>query len=760
MNDEKKTKKRGWVQTAVIIFLSVMLVLTFFSNTIMNANLPEVAVQYVTSGAISAQIRGQGTIAASETFDIIMSDTRKVKTVYAKVGQTVEAGDVLFILAEGDSQEVEAARQELEQAETQLQSLKDSLEESRRSYQRALLEAASAADYTKENRNIQKLRDEISEKTKERDELDFSDTALKTARDALEEAEKAYEEEQKKYDEAQEKLREAKSAAKKAKEALDAAEEPYNEAKAKVDEIEAERAKSGGSGDGSYSAVKAAEDAYNAAQAETKEAEAQVEEAKLALETAHILYDAGNDRVTAKAEEMIEADYVPGEDGLSFDEKYPAGSDARKAYFESKYATYIPAAAEKLKDTDSEAYEAYKAIIAAEQAIQTAQNAVTQAKLREESAYAAYDSAYDSYAKSNADDATYARLTRELNEAKKTLEPLEKAYKDAQKEKTAKDKAVENAQEDVDLIQNGTLAVANEKKEKAKTAYDTAKSAADNVQTRYDTLTSEIESLQTRLEDAIFQLSEQKKSDQLSKKLKDLDLQAMRSGITKAETAVEKQEGKVAEAQEKLDKLTSGAKEQGLEVVSDVNGVVKKINVSAGNTPAKGEIICTIEVPDRGYSVEMTVTTEQAQRVTVGDYAQVSMGWWGGSDIQAQLVSMRADPQSPREKRILVFDVTGDDVESGATINIAIGERSRNYDLIIPKSAVRSDANGEFVLLIKTKQTPLSTRYTAQRVAITRIAEDDTSIAVTGELAYNDCLITTTSAPIASGMQVRLADEG
>ena len=35
MNENGK-KKREWVKTAAIVFLSVMLVLTFFSNTIMN----------------------------------------------------------------------------------------------------------------------------------------------------------------------------------------------------------------------------------------------------------------------------------------------------------------------------------------------------------------------------------------------------------------------------------------------------------------------------------------------------------------------------------------------------------------------------------------------------------------------------------------------------------------------------------------------------------------------------------------------------
>ena len=41
--NENGSKKREWVKTAAIIFLTVMLILTFFSNTFMNYSLPEVA---------------------------------------------------------------------------------------------------------------------------------------------------------------------------------------------------------------------------------------------------------------------------------------------------------------------------------------------------------------------------------------------------------------------------------------------------------------------------------------------------------------------------------------------------------------------------------------------------------------------------------------------------------------------------------------------------------------------------------------------
>ena len=61
---EYKPKNREWVKNAAIIFLAVLLVLTFFSQTIMNRTLPEVATQYVTDGSITAKVRGTGHVTA------------------------------------------------------------------------------------------------------------------------------------------------------------------------------------------------------------------------------------------------------------------------------------------------------------------------------------------------------------------------------------------------------------------------------------------------------------------------------------------------------------------------------------------------------------------------------------------------------------------------------------------------------------------------------------------------------------------------
>ena len=83
--EETKVSKREWVKTAAIIFLAILLVLTFFSNTIMNATLPEVAAQQIEGGTINAKIRGSGTVGANETYDVTINQTRKIASVLVKV---------------------------------------------------------------------------------------------------------------------------------------------------------------------------------------------------------------------------------------------------------------------------------------------------------------------------------------------------------------------------------------------------------------------------------------------------------------------------------------------------------------------------------------------------------------------------------------------------------------------------------------------------------------------------------------------------
>ena len=84
------------------------LVLTFLSNTIMNWSLPEVSGQYAGYGTISTAIRGTGSVTANLAYSVQISETRQIKSVLVKVGDMVQAGQVLFELEDAESDELQA----------------------------------------------------------------------------------------------------------------------------------------------------------------------------------------------------------------------------------------------------------------------------------------------------------------------------------------------------------------------------------------------------------------------------------------------------------------------------------------------------------------------------------------------------------------------------------------------------------------------------------------------------------------------------
>ena len=224
-----------------------------------------------------------------------------------------------------------------------------------------------------------------------------------------------------------------------------------------------------------------------------------------------------------------------------------------------------------------------------------------------------------------------------------------------------------------------------------------------------------------------------------------------------ADLSLQKLIGDINDQYAVINKLATGS--AGGDIKSEVAGVVKSINVTAGNTTDPNTPLITIEVPDRGYTVSISVTKDQAKRVTVGSSATVSTGYWGAAEMSAKLVRISTDPKNPQTNKLLIFQVTGEEVESGTQVSISVGEKSQSFDVIVPNSAIREDSNGKFVLIMAVKSSPLGNRYVATRADVQVLASDDTYSAVSGGVSsWGDYVITTSTQPIESGMSVRMAE--
>ena len=654
----QKTKRREWVKTFAIIFLVILLILTFFSQTIMNRSLPEVAAQYVESGTINAKIRGSGAVSADETYDVTISQTRKIRSVLVKVGDTVNAGDVLFMLEPADSEELKTAQKTLSDLEL--------------AYQKSLIEAGNAS--STENREVQKLRDAYNEALATLRLYSSADPSQITA--ALEQA--------------------------------------------KVELTALQRASAD------------AESALAEVNTELTEAQQAATDASSAVTTLQTEISA----LDTQLETLIVASR----------DKTRAIEDAQKKLNEAYETKNRDWAIHQLRYEELQGYATENGVVnytlMAAYAADTSflQRSKPNIEFTEDDLKALAD-AYDTISK---DDATIAELETTLRQLQQdandpvTGATMEKQIKDLKDEKALKERELSSKQYEADAaaVQVEQVKSRVERYQEDATA---AKRTAEDKQAEVDKLTAAstaaetLKTAQTALEDKVFETS---LGDSAS-----LDLQNSKKAIE--------------EQQKVVDELMAQA--DGQEVTANVSGKVTAINVTAGNSAGADTPLATLTVVDRGYTVKIAVTADQAKQVTVGDTATIT-NYYNG-DITATLENIANDPQNPGKGKLLVFRLSGEGVEAGSNITLSIGQRSATYDTLVPNSALRNDANGDFVLVVTAKNTPLGNRYTATRVGVTVLAKDDTKSAVTG-LSSGDFVITTSTAPIEAGSQVRLVDNG
>ena len=627
---ETNVKKREWVKTVAIIFLAVMLVLTFFSNTIMNHSLPEVATANVTSGTINAKIRGQGTVSANETYDVTIKQTRKVASIKVKAGQEVAAGDVLFTLEAEESDELKQAQTDLESMEL--------------NYEKSLIAASTEA--ARENREVQKLQETYNDLLAQYHQYSNKDASQ---------------------------IAKEKAAA-----------------DAKLKELQADS--------------KAAQSDYEARVAEKTELESEAAELKTHIASLKAVMD--------KQDEIVAAQDTLYQDQIRYLNDYNrlmelAGQNPQVAM---SYARYPEQFANMLTEQDL--------------AGTTGDSKTADPKLARAQEIA---TAYTTLTKDQSD---IDSLTAERDNMIYDIDGV-RDYSQVESE-------YRYAYNEYDAVKRELDSFDNETSRLKKLAEDAAQAVTDQQEVvdklaSAGTLADQVKSAKQALEDKIF---EQSLSDGSS-----LDLEAAKKAIDEKKADIEK--------------LTQNADET--EVKAKVAGTVSNIAITAGSNANAETPLITLNLTDRGYTVKISVTNDQAKKVRVGDNAELVNYWYGG-DIQATLENITNDPQNPGKGRLLVFRLTGD-VEPDTNLTLSIGQKSANYDCIVPNSAVRTDSNGTFVLAITVKSSPLGNRYTATRVDVQELAKDDTNTAVTG-LSSGDFVITTSTKPIEAGTQVRLVDNG
>ncbi|MCI8977647.1 MAG: HlyD family efflux transporter periplasmic adaptor subunit [Lachnospiraceae bacterium] len=667
MNENEGRKKREWVKNAAIVFLTIMLILTFFSNTIMNYSLPEVATQYVQSGSITAKVRGTGNVEATDPYNVVVKESRVISSVAVKQGDEVEKDQVLYYLEDKESDELKTAEKELGELELAymkglfggtvspeiINKVSSGRTDSFSSYQAMVTDMQDRLQAAEKRvQDCQKAVDDITLQST----INTNDATVSTIPDELEK------------DKATTDLAVAELMFNQEKEERVAElTKEINEVKYQIDDLETLIA-------GAQSRADApAPSAGNPSQ--------------------DSVFQQQEKAVIAKIKEMKDLSGVSSSSSLTepTNTSYPSESAVSKWYNGLNWTT--------MGDENQKKCEA----LYGEYRVLVDQMNQTLSILNE------YGSANAQYARLEALKDELRRLENKLAEVNAiTIGSSEDAQdarmrlRDAERRITEIDSA--NKQTSV-AFQNR---LAN------------AESALKNAQAVYELLKTE----QTEL-----------------------------AADINAELDLAKTNKDIADKKAEIAKLKENS--IGATITAPVAGTVTSLAYVAGETTKPEEPAAVLQVAGKGYTLSFSVTNEQAKKVQVGDTAELQNAWYY-DDVQAVLATIRPDPDNPSQNKQLTFNITGTSVQAGQSLSLSVGQRSSEYEFVVPNSAVREDNNGKFILIVESKSGPINNRYIATRVDVEVLASDDTNTAISAALYGYEYVITTSTKPVEAGKQVRL----
>ena len=655
MNEIEGKKRREWVKNAAIIFLTIMLLLTFFSNTIMNYSLPEVATAYVQRGSITAKVRGTGNVEATDPYKVMAKESRVIASVAVKQGDQVEKDQVLYYLEDAESDELKKAENEMEELEL--------------TYMKGLFGGTVSPEVINKvaSGNTDTFASYQAMVTDMQNRLKAAETRVQECQKAVEDVT-------------------LQSTISTNDAGVSTISDELSKDKATTDLAKAEK---------EFERQKA--ERIGALNAQITEVKKQISDLQVLILNGTTEIESGStgtalgatwdlqkkkDKALTKLNEKLGALNNSGI-GTSF-------ASASEAYAWSKNTDW-----NQLNNDQLDALQQFLA------------------------AYADYNE----YSTNLNDVSLIASNEEKLAQKENELAALQSKLAEVNAITVSSSQSVQDAQNKLNQANRNIIEITNANKQSA-AAYQNrlanANAALKNAQAVYELLKAE----QTKL-----------------------------AADINAQLDLTKTNQDIAEKKEEIAKLKE--RSMGAAIKSPVAGTITSLAYAAGETTKPEEAVAVIQVEGKGFTLSISVTNEQAKKVQVGDTAELQNAWYY-DDVKAILKSIKPDPDNPGQKKLLVFDVTGSSIQDGQALNISVGQRSAEYELVVPNSAVREDNNGKFILIVESKSSPLGNRYIATRVDVEVLASDDNNSAISAGLYGYEYVITTSTKPVEAGKQVRL----
>lgn len=191
-------------------------------------------------------------------------------------------------------------------------------------------------------------------------------------------------------------------------------------------------------------------------------------------------------------------------------------------------------------------------------------------------------------------------------------------------------------------------------------------------------------------------------------------------------------------------------------VTTAVDGVVTKLDITTGGMTAQTAAVTLADLSS-GTTFTAKITGEDAKYVAAGSEVTLQPTS-GGKSVEGLIVdSILPDTEDAGLQKVTVTLPKGE-LPIGTNANMKISQKSEDYPLCVPTSALHMDNNQYYVLVLQETEGVLGSSYTSMRIDVS-VQDKNAEYAALGEgsITSDNDVIQKADRDITAGGTVRLA---
>jgi len=190
------------------------------------------------------------------------------------------------------------------------------------------------------------------------------------------------------------------------------------------------------------------------------------------------------------------------------------------------------------------------------------------------------------------------------------------------------------------------------------------------------------------------------------------------------------------------------------------DGIVRELNFKENTLTSNDKPLCVIINAEKGYEFNISVDSDTAEYLVVGDTMDVRIKTLGVEAIEGVIERIEDSESEKGKKKELFLDIEADGLVGSETGEVYMNKEIGFCDALVSNNAVHTDAGGKFIWLVLEKQKPLGSEYYLSKAYVTVGEGDNNKTSILSGISIHDRVVTgiEENKSVSEGSRVIIAD--